>query len=1312
MTSTIEAPVRVPWSAVPLSAEQQGLLYLHQLEPDSARYHVPVAFELVGELDVPALERALKSLVRRHPLLAARTGADPTVLDADPERTIPLERKTFHGSSNQVVELLQRESVKPLDVENAGMTRAVLVTSTEDRHHLMLVVHHVVLDGEASGVLVADLWSLYTAERNGTAESAEPAVPAHAYADHIAARQSQQDEQELRAYWQEVLKDGCGPVELPSDGPADKATADVVLEFDAERTAAVNSFARKQRVGVFPVLLAAFQRTLAQFARQQRVAVAVPVSTRHDPALDRAVGCFVNTVLVRSPENPELDRAEYVRAVRTEVARAIDHAALPYPRIAELAPGVDFNCVFTYQSWFEPGGFGDSVPGLRIKLVEQVHQPVVGDLTLELFADGDRIRGRLRYATDKFAAATAASFARQLVANACGEQVTVHVDDTAIAFDEQDDIHWSLRRAAKENADRIALQEGGRRWTYAELDAETAERAAGLRANGVNVGDTVGLWLPRSAEQVIAVLSVLRAGAVFVPLDPAHPDHRLDDIARRAQLALVIREANDRPTPAGLPGVELSALDGPAIDDVPPRADQPAYVLFTSGSTGVPKGVVVGHRAFVNHLAWSKRYFDVTPDDAMAFSGTLSFDVTLHQLFVPLVCGARLVVVPDGEHRDADKMAATLNRHGVTLLHVVPALLRLLVDSPTFAENRSLRAVVSAGEALTNHLRRAFKDVQSARLYNAYGPTEATVYATVFDATDDNDARWTGQADVPIGEALDNIRCHVLDEQLRPVPDGAPGELCLSGVALADGYHGDPERTAEQFVGTDERIYRTGDLVRRLPEGGLSYLGRLDHQVKLNGFRVELGEVEAAMLAAPGVRDAVAVVRKHENGHSQLLGYVAPECDAEKVRAIVAQRLPGYMVPVHVVALPELPRLPSGKTDRKALPEPVVTTTPVVKAVRPKAGALDLVRTVWTEVIGRAPADDEHFFEAGGDSILAMQLVSKLRRAGCTVDVRDLHRTPVLADLAANLHAPEVEVPTGERFLAPIQSWFLDTVHTDRHHWNQSVLLELTRPIDPLLLGLALQAIVNAHPALSMRLADRDIVDAPPFTNQRPKDVLDSVRYTGPESIVELQQSLDPEAGVLLKARHLRDGDHESLLIAIHHLAVDGVSWRILLDDLDSAVAALEQGELPRLPDEGQSYRSWLDGLPALAADAPATAYWRAAARRRQTADTLVRMGSTGIEGDARRVELTLDEPATSALLGRIPAALGMPVHDVLTGLVALALGRWRGCGSVTFDVETHGRQTATGDVSRTVGWFTALYPVATTVDRTLAPADHLRAIR
>jgi amino acid adenylation domain-containing protein len=1053
-------------------------------------------------------------------------------------------------------------------------------------------VHHLVADGESAGILAADLWRHYAAGHpatGGPGDDAPPGQPgtdparraaeavASAVASAVARRHEGRDEQGLRDYWLGVLTDG-EPVELPDDGAPDDpspGTGSVPIELAA---GPIGDFARRNRLSVFAVLLAGYQRTVTRYARCRRALVAVPVSTRDDPSLDGVVGCFVNRVGVRWPGDDRLPSVEYGRGVPPVAARGIDHAALPYPRIAELAgdPLAAMTCTFTFQSWQGAGSGEWCVPGLRVRHLDCVHQQVVGDLTLELFATGRSVRGRLRYAERRLAPQTAAAFAAQLVATveamvtgrdtpvALLPDVPVRVDRTDIDFDRDADVDQLLRVAAHRHADRVAVQDGAAGLTYLELDARVERAATGLRRRGVTPGDRVGIWLPRCVDQVVAVLATLRAGAVFVAMEPEHPEARLASIADRVGLALVVRERSAAPTPGGGHSASVADLTGPDPDPRPDpavvpgpqsRAGEPAYVLFTSGSTGVPKGVVVGHRALVNQLRWGHRHFALGPDDVMAYSGTLSFDVTVHQLLAPLTRGARLAVLPQGQQRDPEAMARTMLRQRVSVLHIVPALLRLLVDETAFAENLALRAVISVGEPLTNQLREAFQRVQAATLYNGYGPTEATIYATVFDTSAAARQRWTRQVDVPIGHPMDNVRCHLLDEHLRPVPPGAPGELCLAGVALADGYHGDPQQTAARFPtvrlgDAPERVYRTGDLARSLPTGDLSFLGRLDHQVKVNGFRIELGEVEAALLAIPGVRQAVAVVHRHAAGHGQLIGYVTPgPVDEADALAALSACLPGYMVPARLVTLDSLPRLANGKLDRSslaALPAGAGPATPPVAG--PGAGAaaagvpprrqgetVALLRRAWAEVIGTPPSDDRaHFFTGGGDSILAMRLVSALRRAGVRVDLRQLHDTPVLADLAAHLDgaarhrqshpepdAPQPRPPVGPdpegTRLAPIQHWFLDTVRTDRHHWNQSVLLDVYHPVDRRILALAVQAVLLAHPTLSTRLVDDRVEPVPPFTAVAARRLMDTATVDTPQAldgaVAALHRDLDPRRG-------------------------------------------------------------------------------------------------------------------------------------------------------------------------------------------------------
>ncbi|RII13416.1 Linear gramicidin synthase subunit D [Streptomyces sp. YIM 130001] len=1409
---------------VPLTEEQLGLLLQHRADPQNSPYNVPLAIDLRGPLDDTGLEAALARVVARHPLLSARVRDDDTgsgdgrpYLEVDPVRAPRLERRTAAPQTGpEQAAALLAEARTELDLERDGVLRAVLFAHGPEHHTLLLVVHHLVVDGESTGLLLADLLGAY---EYGEVPGAAPAP----FGDYVAAR-TQESAQDTAAeeYWRGRLDGADLNIDFPLDthspdthspdsrGAGTPREATVPLDLDAELWGEITTFSRERRAGGAAVLLAAYLLALGTYSRQQAPTVGVPLGARTDPRFDRTVGYFVRTLLVRAPDqDPGRTAAAFVTGVQTELARAVDHSRLPFPRIAKLIAGGattdPFNCTFVLHSWAAPDAAADEGidlrGGLRAHWRQDVCTPGLGLLTLELYEGGGTLRGRLKYDAARIEAATAEAFtehiaqlARQLVRRPDGPvteldgigpraRTTLDFLNATDRPFEDTDIDTLIRGVARTRPDAVAVEFGDRRWTRRELDARIEGYAAGLAARGVRAGDRVGVMLPRSDEAVAVMLGILRAGAAYVPLDAAHPEARRRHIVDSSGMRLAIVAPDiaaacpadlDQVQPADLPRSGAAPTPGPTPADA-------LHVLYTSGSTGTPKGVQLSHRALVTDALAAVRHFGIGPDDAMLLKAPFTFDVGAHEMLVPLVAGARLVVAPPDAERDPDLLAETLEQHGVTLLHAVPSQLRLLLEAEGFTANRTLRTVVSTGESLPNELRVAFEAAHPARLHNAYGPTE-TSYSTVFSWGRGDSSFWTRRGDVPIGVPFDNIRCHVLDASLREVPPGAPGELWIGGGTVSDGYVGDPERTAERYRtlelgGRSETVYGTGDLVRLLPGGVLAHLGRIDDQVKINGNRVELGEVRAALMSLPAVTDASVQVSRHARGSLQIVAHVVTRDEPARLRAALGPLLPAHMVPAIFHLVPRIPVLPNGKTDRRALDQLVagggqVTETvaappkqaeaadqgraaEVTEAADQKAAvpstsvpgpavrsSLPAVRSVWTELLGET-GDDAQFFEAGGDSILAMQMVSRLRRAGFTLAMREIYRHPVLADLAAHLDAgttppaDAVSAPTpgapaaaargGDVSpLAPVQSWFFRHIKTDLHQWNQSVLLELNAPVDPTVLRLALQAVVAAHPALSARFtADahgdfaegRMAADAP-FAAYDPRDVLrerdiaDDTELD--EALEEVERSLDPLKGVHVRALLAHDSrqpeSHGLLLLVVHHLVVDGVSWRILLEDLEHALASLAGGALPSLPQEACRYEEWVASLPAVAEREGEAGYWRALAAARGGIQSLLLTLPAPDERDIRRVEFSLDPEATTRLIGPLPRRLGLQVHQVMTGAFAHALARWRGTRQVTFDVETHGRH-GRDDLFRTVGWFTSIHPVVLAADRALDPEHWLAQV-
>ncbi|WP_305074942.1 amino acid adenylation domain-containing protein [Micromonospora okii] len=893
-----------------------------------------------------------------------------------------------------------------------------------------------------------------------------------------------------------------------------------------------------------------------------------------------------------------------------------------------------------------------------------------------------------------------------------------------------------LRRSVEAHPDRCALRGQGQSWTYTELDRRVGRLAGALRERGVGPGTRVGLLLPRSAECVALILAVLRRGAAYVPLDPGHPARRLAYVRRHSGVHL-LATADGHTAPPG-PGEDVAladlllegegcTTDAPSSSDATP--DGTAHVLYTSGSTGTPKGVRLSHRAVANNVRACVRTFGLRPDDTLVLKTPLTFDVSAYEMFSALAAGACLVVAPPGAEGDPDLLAATVDNHRVTVLFTVPAQLRALTETGAFARNTSLRAVMSTGEKLPAALQRAFHGVRREPLYNFYGPTE-TAFATAYRAVPENAATWADQASVPIGQPLDNVRCYVLDDTGRPAPDGQAGELHVGGESLADGYLDDDERTRERFHHVDlgggrtDRVYRTGDLVRRLPGGDLLYLGRADDQIKIAGQRIELGEVESAILDVPGVRAVAVTVRERDpDGAPELSAFVEFDPTGHRttteLRTALAAWLPARMVPAHLVPVARIPLLSNGKTDRLALarlhpstPAPRPPGGRPVTPLRQDTPMAELVRRCFTEALGGPPpTDDSHFLHEGGDSLLAMRVVARLRRAGVPISVAEFLSHPVLADLVAYLgRSPARPVPpetggarpaTAPTAVAPVHEWFTERVRTDRTYWNMFVRLRVLRPLVPAHLEAALRALVAAHPALRARFVDDGTgVRMAPAEGIAPDRLVRTLDVTGTAerdaAVDRLHRSLDPSTGDHLRALvvHDREGDATYLVVAIHHLVVDIVSWHVLLDDLVVTLDALERGEEPALPAQAETFQGWIEALPALGADPHEAAYWLSVLRLRRAAPSLAARGPARPEQAGGLLTFRVPAAKTRQLLGPAPVRLGMCVHDVMAAAVGLALARWRPDGAVTFDLETHGRHRWP-QLDRVVGWFTAVFPVA-----------------
>ncbi|MFF8399996.1 amino acid adenylation domain-containing protein [Streptomyces sp. NPDC016172] len=1408
------APPASPHDPLPLSYAQRRLWFIAQLEGPSATYNMPLALRLSGPLDRPALARALADVSDRHAPL--RT-VFPQGSDGRPHQRILDGREAgppltvVESDPDELPGLLATQAARSFDLTRQVPLRATLFGVAPDEHVLLLVVHHIAGDAWSVPPLLRDLSAAYAAHRAGSPADLPP-LPV-SYSDYTLWQRELLDapgglaESQL-AYWREALEGLPQELALPYDRPRPQAAShrggSVPLVVDARLHDRLGRLARDAGASVFMVVQAAVAALLTRLGAGEDIPLGAPVAGRAEDALDDLVGFFVNTLVLRTDTSGDPTFRELLARVRECDLSAFAHQDLPFDRLVEslnpprsLARHPLFQVMLAFQS--VPDGEAE-LTGLRVRR-EQLAPPAVKfDLSFELaehFAPHGAaagISGSVEYARDLFDERTAAAVAQRLVRvldavttdaglPLSGIDILEPAERTWLLADRNDtrgplpDVmvpdHFAAHVARTPQA--TALVFGDTELSYRELDTRVDRLAGRLARLGAGPEHVVGIALPRSTELIVTLLAVLRTGAAFLPLDPYLPPDRIAFMVEDATpMCIVTRES----LVAGLPdaGCALLVLDEPGPDELGepagprepapapfPHGHHPAYVIYTSGSTGRPKGVMVTRGGLANRLSWMQQRYPLTLGDRVLQKTPMSFDVSVWEFFWPLTQGATMVVAEPEGHKDPDYLADVIRECGVTVTHFVPSMLQAYLRAPRAGEPSPLRRVFCSGEALSRELEADFFSTVDAPLTNLYGPTETAVDVTAWDCRP-ADARNAGP--VPIGEPVTNTLLYVLDSRLGLVPPGVVGELYVAGVQLARGYVRRPGLTAERFVAdpfaatyglSGGRMYRTGDLARRRPDGQLEYVGRVDDQVKVRGFRIEPGEIEAALLRHPGVAQAAVVVRVDGPGEPRLIGYVVPRdsrdagaardaCDPVDVRRSVRELLPDYMVPAAVVVLDALPVTANGKLDRAALPAPGFTVAPGGRAAR--TARERTLSALFAEVLAvDSVTVDDGFFDLGGDSILSIDLVGRARAVGIGLTPGDVFRCSTVAELAdvardlteddSTPAGPGAGPGTGDLLPTPAMHWLRERGGTvDGFH--QSVLVWTPPELDEADLTRALRTLLDHHDALRMRLDGDDTRWLPYIRGAGTVDAAHCLRrvdVAGADD-AELRERVAAEAqaavgrlrpregavfqAVWFDAGSERDGQ---LLMTAHHMAVDAVSWRILLADLAAAWEAVADGHRPALAPVPTSLRSWAAALVAQARTPERLAelpFWIALLKETEPPlgerplDPRTDLGET-----ARSHTVTLRAADTEPLLDRVTAVFRTDMPTVLLTGLAVALVAWRrdsgraGGASVLIDVEGHGRETSLvpgADVSRTVGWFTTLHPVRLDAGLDDSDRDDIRA--
>jgi amino acid adenylation domain-containing protein/non-ribosomal peptide synthase protein (TIGR01720 family) len=1363
---------------VPLSYSQQRMWFLWQMEPDSPAYNVGGMARLRGVLDVGRFEAALQALIMRHETLrttfpsvdgvayqkvSAQTDLrmdwqDLSALN-EAERQLRLQRLADH------------EAHTPFNLETGPLLRACLVKAGEQEHYLVLTLHHIVTEGWAMDIFARELSALYEAFID---ERLSPLAPLPVqYLDYsVWQRQWLESGERQRQldYWTQQLGSEHPLLELPGDRPRPPVQSHQgeLYRFDLsdDLAARVRAFNAERGLTLFMTMTATLAVLLYRYSGQTDLRIGAPVANRIRPESEGLIGAFLNTQVLRCQLSGQMNVAELFEHVRHTVIEGQSHQDLPFDHLVEaLQPprSAAYNPLFQVMCNVQRWEFQQSrqLAGMTVEYLANDARATKFDLNLEVTDLDHRLGCCLTYSSDLFDEPRIARMAEHwrnlleaLIANpqqrlselpllSVVEQQALQDSLGAEKGEHRLDqcIHQLFSQQAINRPDAPALTFAGVTLSYRELNERANRLAWMLRERGVGPQVRVGLALPRSLEMVTGLLAILKAGGAYVPLDPEYPLDRLHYMIEDSGIGLLLSDAAMFEALGELPAtVACWCLE----DDLPVLANYPsdelpfislpqhqAYLIYTSGSTGKPKGVVVSHGEIAMHCAAVIERFGMRPDDCELHFYSINFDAATERLLVPLLSGAQVVLRAQGQW-DAEEICALIRTHRITVLGFTPSYGSQLAQwLATQQQTLPVRMCITGGEALTGeHLQRIRAAFQPKVFFNAYGPTETVVMPLASLAPEQLEE---GAGSVPIGSIIGDRVAYILDADLALVPQGATGELYIGGAGLAQGYHERPGMTAERFVAdpfasNGGRLYRTGDLVRQRADGLVEYLGRIDHQVKIRGFRIELGEIETRLLEHDAVREAVVLALDSPSG-KQLVAYLVSDAEhgalRDALKAHLKAQLPDYMVPAHLIVLDSMPLTANGKLDRRALPQPDPEANRQ-QYVAPRNELEQTLAAIWAAVLNVQQVGlDDNFFELGGDSILSIQVVSRARQAGLHFSPRDLFQHQTVQTLAAvatrsEQVTAEQGVLTGGSGLTPIQHWFFDTEIPQRQHWNQALLLKPLQLLEPHRLEQALLAVLEHHDALRLSFTRRDArwhaehLAVPQGGVLMQAQVRDMTQCTA--LFTDTQRSLDLQHGPLLRAL-LVDGPEgqQRLLIAIHHLVVDGVSWRVLLEDLQTVYRQLSDGQAVSLPAKTSALRDWASRLQAYAGSESLREelrVWQHQLAGPAGALPVDRPRGSLRNRDADTVSVRLDAEHTRQLLQQAPSAYRTQVNDLLLTALARVLCRWSGHASALIQLEGHGRESLFDDVdlTRSVGWFTSAYPLRLTPQA--EQGDSIKAIK
>lgn len=1327
---------------------QQEHLWIHSVTQDNS-YICQCAVSIDGELDVEILKKSLQSVVNQHEILR-------TSFRCLPKMTVPLQviadsqdiSINYDDCSNctkdkdRKIDLFLKQHKSESKIEQIVL-KIDLIKASVKQHILLLSLPAMIADAVGLRNFVHEISRLYAATINNNEELSDEVLQ---YAD-IAEWQHElltaEEANSGKAYWEKQVFPNFFDAKLPYEKQVFEVTAfkpqAVRLQIDKHLLTNIEKRVPDNKF-LADFLLTCWQILLWRNLDNPDIVVGKLYDGRKYEELQAAIGLFAKYLPIASRLQPDLSFNQLWQQVQASLRegnqwqdyftweeyskRGISFFPFCFEFTEQIQPDADLVTFNIYKEYVCVDRFK-----LKLYCIRQEDDLVFDlyyDANLFKAEDSQRLLSQFQQVlSSAIRNPDAAISDLEILSSSELHQLLIEFNNTQIDYDRSQLIHQLFEAQVERTPENIAVVFNNQQLTYRELNERANKLAHYLQKLGVQPEVLVGICVERSLSMAIGILAILKAGGAYVPLDPTYPSERLDFILQDTQAPLLLtHQSLLKHLPKNVAKIVCLDTDWGIIASE--NKDNPAvamtsanlaYIIYTSGSTGTPKGVQITHQNLVNSTQARLNYYP-EPVSSFLLLSSFAFDSSVAGIFWTLCSGGTLVFSQADGEQDTSYLLNLITQNQVTHLLSLPSLYNLLLEQAQ-QELASLRSAIVAGESCPPELViRHLEQLPQASLFNEYGPTEATVWSSVYHCCSPEITN-----SVSIGRPIANAQIYILDRNLYPVPLGVAGEVYIGGDGLARGYLNRPDLTAERFISnpfsnnkTDLRLYKTGDLARYLPDGNIEFIGRIDQQVKIRGFRIELGEIEIALAQHPSIRANVVVAKKENSGQKRLVAYIVSQLGQvaptlSDLRHFLEEKLPEYMIPSAFVRISNIPRLANGKIDIKALPDPELSKT----FVAPRTAVEKILADIWAQVLRLEQVSiQDNFFELGGDSILSIQIVAKANQAGLKLTPKQVFDRPTIVELAAVVSTieniqKEQSLITGEFPLTPIQHWFFAQNQLDSYYWNQSLLLEIQPGHNLSIWEQVVQHLVEHHDALRLRFHRQEfgwkqIISASKetavFTQIDLSMLADEQKTAIQKTAVELQASLNLSDGSLVKfALFVGAQTSSRLLIIIHHLAVDGISWRILLEDLQTAYKQLSQGETIHLPNKTTSFQEWSYRLqeygksPTLKQELN---YWLTQLQKPISPLPVDYAEGKNTVAEARTVSVSLSQQETQALLQNVHQAYHTQINDVLlTGLVQ-AFAEWTGENSLLLELEGHGREDIFSDVnlSRTVGWFTTHFPV------------------